>query len=453
MDGGDTKEEIARLRILLAEKDAEIARLRDQQHQETDQNGEMNEGKVNECDKTPTVSLDNEQIGRYSRQLMMREIAMKGQLNLVNGSVLIVGAGGLGSPAALFLCAAGVGTIGIVDYDEVELNNLHRQIIHNEDRIGVPKSLSAFKSVRKLNSSVKCIPYHVALKSDNARELIAQYDVVLDATDNVATRYLLNDACVLEGKPLVSGSALRMEGQLTTYNYQGGPCYRCLFPSPPPPETVTNCSDGGVLGVVPGIIGSFQALEAIKIIAGIGSSFCQKMALFDASSCAFRHIKLRPRNKLCASCGDVPSITELIDYEQFCGASATDKSHSLHVLSPDQRISCAAYRRAVDAGEAHFLIDVRDDLQFDICHLPNSLNIPLKEIVNGKAESRIAALLAEKSNLYFICRRGNDSQVAVQTVCDKYKSISPTGRECTVKDVKGGLTAWSRLIDPNFPTY
>lgn len=284
-------------------------------------------------------ALSNEEIMRYSRQLLLPELGVQGQLNLSKTSVLIVGCGGLGCPVAQYLAAAGVGRLGLLDYDEVELSNLHRQVLHGEEDQGQAKALSAARAVKRLNSAVECVPYHLQLSPENALQLIQQYDIVADCSDNVPTRYLVNDACVLSGKPLVSASALRMEGQLTVYNYCGGPCYRCLYPVPPPPETVTNCSDGGVLGVVPGIMGCLQALEVLKIASGRGSSCGQQLMMFDAQDARFRSIKLRPKQAGCAVCGQTPTVTQLLDYEAFCGSAATDKCRRLRLLSRDQRIS------------------------------------------------------------------------------------------------------------------
>ncbi|XP_022799067.1 adenylyltransferase and sulfurtransferase MOCS3-like isoform X2 [Stylophora pistillata] len=284
--------------------------------------------------------LTKDEILRYSRQLILPEIGVKGQIKLCNASVLVVGAGGLGCPVAQYLAAAGVGHIGTVDYDTVEISNLHRQVLHTESRVNISKA-----------ESIK-IQIH---------------------------QYLLNDACILAGKPLVSGSALRFEGQLTVYNHDGGPCYRCLFPKPPPPESVGNCSDNGVLGPVPGVIGTLQALEAIKIIVGTKSSYSQKMLIYDALDGRFLTIKLRPRQSNCAVCGDNPSIRKLMDYELFCGASATDKTPSLEILQEQQRISVHEYKRLIDECSPHILLDVREPVELEICSLPvETLNIPLR---------------------------------------------------------------------------
>lgn len=398
---------------------------------------------MNSTEKEVT-NLGKQQIRRYSRQLILPEMGMKGQLLLANTSVLIVGAGGLGCPAATYLAAAGVGVLGIVDYDEVEISNLHRQFLHTEDRLGVPKSQSIVAAVKSINSNVQCRDHRLVLDSSNAAEIINQYDIVLDCTDNVATRYLLNDCCVLCDKPLVSGSALRFEGQLTVYNFNDGPCYRCLYPTPPPPETVTNCSDGCVLGVVPGIIGSFQALEALKIACKMQVSFSEKLLLFDALDGSMRTIKLRPKQKNCAVCGVEPSITKLIDYVQFCGAGATDKSQNKHLLTDSDRISVQDYKNVVENGVKHVLIDVRQPVELEICRLPNSY----KKLETNKTVEDLRALINEQSTsaVYVVCRLGNDSQVAVQSLRSRLKNAQ-------IKDIKGGLHAWAQHVDQNFPVY
>ncbi|TPX36692.1 hypothetical protein SmJEL517_g01228 [Synchytrium microbalum] len=387
-------------------------------------------------------------IARYSRQLLVPDIGVKGQRALKASSILVVGAGGLGAPSILYLAAAGVGRIGIVDHDQVEASNLQRQVIHDETRVGMSKAASARLSVQRLNSLIEAVDHQVLLDSSNAMEIISQYDIVLDATDNAATRYLLNDACVLLHKTLISASALRMDGQLSVYHHKTpstniySPCYRCIFPTPPPPETVTNCSDGGILGVVTGVMGCIQALEAIRIIVGSESAYAGKLLMFDASECSFRSVKLRKRKVDCAVCGDEPSITGLIDYVQFCGAGPHDKTLSQHVLSPKDRTSAKEYSLVRESGIPHLLLDVRQNIEFDICSLPGSTNIPLSQL-----ESRIdeikTSLLKE---VYVICRRGNDSQLAVRSLIARH---SVTG----VKDVVGGLVAWTREVDPGFPEY
>eukprot|EP00842_Homolaphlyctis_polyrhiza_P006402 jgi/Hompol1/6763/HPOL_003800-RA len=368
--------------------------------------------------------LSKAQIERYSRQLLLPELGVM----------------------------AGIGHLGIVDFDTVDESNLQRQVIHNEERVGTPKTESAAKAVADLSSHVRCTTFNTLIDSSNAMDIVKDFEYVVDATDNAATRYLLNDACVLLGKTLVSGSALRMDGQLTVYNHNGGPCYRCIFPVPPPPETVTNCNDGGVLGVVPGIIGCIQALEVIKLVAGIPTSFSQKMLLFDAMEGTFRTIKLRAKNKQCAVCGDTPTITAPIDYVLFCGASANDKTRRRELLSDEQRITCQQYNQIVQDNQPHVLLDVRQKVQFDICSLPHSHHIPLAEL--GKHIDRVSELQARVSAqtgaatpvpVYVVCRRGNDSQLAVDL-------LQKHGIK-NAYDLVGGLTAWSETVDASMPIY
>lgn len=390
------------------------------------------------------------EVARYSRQLILPEIGPQGQRKLLAASVLIVGCGGLGCPAAIYLAAAGVGRIGLVDYDAVELSNLHRQVLHTEKRVGIPKVLSVAHSVKALNSELNVVPYEISLTSEVALEVVRQYDVVLDCTDNVATRYLLNDACVMADKPLVSGSALRYEGQLTVYHYKGGPCFRCIHPKPPPPETVTNCSDGGVLGVVPGIIGSVQALEAIKIVSSLGTPLSQKLLVFDGRQGMFLTVKLRGRNSTCDVCGEEPSIKHLIDYEQFCGAAPTDKDKGLTLLEKDKRVTVEEYKALVEAEEPHILIDVRLPIELEICSLPNCINIPLKKLNKTESIDLIQTKLSglATKNVICVCRRGNDSQLAVQQLESSLSQL-----DCNVKDIVGGLTAWAHKIDTSMPVY
>ncbi|KAG0724014.1 Adenylyltransferase and sulfurtransferase MOCS3 [Chionoecetes opilio] len=394
--------------------------------------------------------LTHAQVARYSRQLILPEFGPKGQRKLVAASVLIVGCGGLGCPAAIYLAAAGVGRLGLVDYDTVELNNLHRQVLHTEGRVGIAKVLSVAQSVKAVNSTVQVVPYDVSLTSSVALEVIREYDVVLDCTDNVATRYLLNDACVLADKPLVSGSALRYEGQLTVYHYQGGPCFRCIHPKPPPPETVTNCSDGGVLGMVPGVIGCMQALEAIKIVSHLGTPLTQKLVLYDGLQGTFHTVRLRGMKSGCEVCGEAPTIKELIDYEQFCGAAATDKDKGVTLLDRNKRVTVEEYSALVEAKEPHVLIDVRLPVELEICSLPACVNIPLKDIDKAESINLIQNKLAGlgTSKVFCVCRRGNDSQLAVRKL---ESCLSPV--QCQVKDIVGGLMAWAHKIDSSVPVY
>lgn len=397
--------------------------------------------------KTP---LSKAEVARYSRQLILPELGPQRQRKLGAASALIVGCGGLGCPAAIYMAAAGVGRLGLIDYDAVEVSNLHRQISHSEGRVGISKSASLAFSVQELNSLVEVIPYEIALTSDVAMQVISKYDLVLDCTDNVATRYLLNDACVMANKPLVSGSALRFEGQLTIYHFEGGPCYRCIHPKPPPPETVTNCSDGGVLGVVPGVIGCMQALEAIKIICSLGSTLSQRLLLFDGLQGAFRTVKLRGSRNSCEVCGDTPKIVKLIDYEQFCGAAATDKDKNMMLLKKDERVTVEEYKAILETNLPHILIDVRLPVELEICALPNCINIPLKQLSSIESIALIEEKLLdlETKRVYCVCRRGNDSQLAVQQL-----QCALNNHEIQIQDIIGGLTAWAHKIDSTFPVY
>lgn len=436
----------------------EAARLRRQEDLADDRSGAGDD-----MPEPPRLraGLSRLDIQRYSRQLVLPELGVRGQLRLSSCAVLVVGCGGLGCPLAQYLAAAGVGRLGLVDHDVVELNNLHRQVLHRESRLGHPKAHSAAAALKELNSAGRYEAYELALSPATALELVGAYDIVADCSDNVPTRYLVNDACVLAGKPLVSASALRLEGQLAVYNFQGGPCYRCLFPKPPPPETVTNCADGGVLGVVPGVLGSLQALEVLKIASGIGSSFSRSMLLFDALEGRFRHIKLRPRDPKCAVCGDRPSLTTLQDYETFCGSSATDKCRTLRLLSSEERISVEEYRKILDNQVAHVLVDVRPRVEVEICCLPKSLQVPLNKLERKDEEclmSLYQKIHEEKQRtdgtaafpVYVVCKLGNDSQKAVrilqELLHDEVGLIS-------VKDIKGGLMAWADKVDQDFPQY
>ncbi|KAG0189923.1 Molybdenum cofactor synthesis protein 3 [Apophysomyces sp. BC1034] len=380
--------------------------------------------------------LTNAEIRRYGRQLILPHYGKA------------VGAGGLGAPAALFLGAGGVGRLGIVDHDTVDISNLHRQVIHTEMRQGINKAVSAMTGVHAINPQCEVVPYAVSLDSSNALDIIRQYDIVLDCTDNIATRYLLSDACVLSGKPLVSGSALRFDGQLTIYNYNGGPCFRCLHPVPPPADTVGRCSDSGVLGVIPGVIGTLQALEAIKTAIGANINDPPTMLIFSGfNSHLFRTMKLRGKKNGCAACGENPTITELIDYVQFCGSEAADHALDLSVLAPNERIGVKEYRTLIEQDKSHILVDVRPDVQFDICSLPNSLNIPLDELEKriGELKDKMDRENLTSDDVYTVCRLGNDSQLAV-------RMLEKHGIKGT-RDIVGGLNKWSTDVDEMFPIY
>ncbi|XP_077299975.1 ubiquitin-like activating enzyme 4 [Arctopsyche grandis] len=431
-------------------------------------------------------------IERYSRQALLLELGSAKEIisKLMKGSVLIVGAGGLGCPAAIYLVGAGVGCIGIVDYDAVEITNLHRQPLHSEVKVGMSKVDSAAIALKQMNSNVKVIPYNLQLDSSNALSIISEYDVILDATDNAVTRYLINDACVLTKKPLVSAAALQLSGQFTVYNYpprdstsddeqiENCPCYRCLFPTPAPPETMGSCSQNGVLGPVPGVMGCLQAIEAIKILLG-KTTIAGYLLMVDASDWTFTKVKLRKRNPKCLICSKNATIKKLIDYEQFCNAQASDKDLDLKILSSNERIHPKAFNeeiylklsptmmdsdiKATDTDDVlnnklskeirsdRILIDVRSFGEFDMCNIPSFINYPIDRINFDS----LAKVVKEKNvqEVYFICRRGNDSQIATKQLKDKLIHSYKTTTLPTVKDISGGLHEWSKTVDNNFPIY
>ncbi|XP_010545232.1 PREDICTED: adenylyltransferase and sulfurtransferase MOCS3-like [Tarenaya hassleriana] len=402
--------------------------------------------------------LSPDQIYRYSRHLLLPSFGVQGQSNLLKSSILVVGAGGLGSPALLYLAACGVGRLGIIDHDVVELNNMHRQVIHTERFIGLPKVKSAAAACRSINSTIKIVEHVEALSTSNALEVFSQYDIIVDATDNPPSRYMISDCCVLLGKPLVSGAALGMEGQLTVYNYNGGPCYRCMFPTPPPSMACQRCADSGVLGVVPGVIGTLQALEAIKIASVIGEPLSGRMLLFDALSGRIRIVKIRGRSAQCTVCGDDSAFDKQyfkgFDYAEFTQFPLFVGPLKLNLLPAESRVSSKEFGEIVQRGEPHLLIDVRPSHHYKIISLPGSLNIPLANLEGRLHE--LTSALEEKAGevktgsgmgpgLYVICRRGNDSQRAVQY-------LREAGFD-SAKDIVGGLESWSADVDPNFPTY
>ena len=403
------------------------------------------------------MSLSADEVSRYSRQMLLSEIGKSGQLALKAKSVLIVGCGGLGCPASLYLTAAGIGRIGLVDNDLVEKSNLHRQVLHIESRIGLPKTESAVESLKAINSNVVFEAINCRLNRSNASEIISKYDIIIDGTDNPMTRYLLSDVCVLNNKPLVSGSALRFEGQLTVYNYDSEtPCYRCLFPTPPPAGTVTNCSDGGVLGVIPGIIGQLQALETIKIAIGRKPTYAGQLLLFNGLEGTFKSVKIRGKRENCVSCGPNKTIgPDLIDYEEFCGVQCT-QNVSLKILEPEERMTAEEYKtQFMDAKRDHLLIDVRPRLQADITKLDNAINIPLEDLQKDTGIQLIEDLIdrqfdknKNEINIVMMCRRGNASQKAVRLLKTKIND-----NNISIKDIIGGIEKWAKDIDPNLPMY
>ncbi|KAF9493390.1 hypothetical protein BDN71DRAFT_1450361 [Pleurotus eryngii] len=382
---------------------------------------------------------------RYGRQMILEGFGLPGQVKLKEASVVVVGAGGLGCPALQYLAASGIGRIGVIDHDVVELSNLHRQILHTETTIGTPKALSAAKALSVINQQLKVEAVVQSLSPTNATKLLATYDVILDCTDNAPTRYLLSDVAVALKKPLVSGAAQRFEGQLCIYNYgENGPCYRCLFPKPPAQETVGTCEETGILGTVTGVIGNLQALETIKIIVGLKDQ-APSLLLFDAlRTPPFRSIKLRKKKPACAACGSGEKTRGMIDntdYVQFCGGPPANwVERGLVPGSAETRISTKDLHRIL-ATEVLTLIDVRPRTEYGICHLPNSLNIPLNELVSNPK----AAMPEGAKDIYILCRLGNDSQIAA----DALREVSTA----PVKDIIGGLVSWARDVDSSFPIY
>ena len=380
--------------------------------------------------------LTNDEIKRYSRHLIMPEVGMDGQRRLKAGSVLCIGAGGLGSPAAMYLAAAGVGRIGIVDFDVVDFSNLQRQIIHGTPDVGRSKLASAKDRLNAINPHVDVQTYEVALSSENALDLFAPYDIILDGTDNFPTRYLTNDACVLLGKPNAYGSIFRFEGQASVFATKGGPCYRCLYPEPPPPGLVPSCAEGGVLGVLPGVIGVIQATEAIKLLAGIGEPLIGRFLIYDALNMRFRELKLR-KDPDCPVCGTHPTVTKLIDYEQFCGIHPATPEPA--AASSVTEISSLELKARLDRGDKLTIVDVREPNEFQINRIPGSTLIPLGEVPRRYAE------LNKADTLVMQCKSGARSAKAA----DFLRSVGFK----SVLNLKGGILDWIDKVDPTQPKY
>ncbi len=386
------------------------------------------------------VRLTNEQILRYSRHLILPEVGMTGQKKLRAASVLIIGAGGLGCPISLYLAAAGIGKMGLVDFDVVDKTNLQRQILYGDSVVGVPKVEAAQERLQDLNPDVEIETYPVRLTSENALQIMSDYDIIVDGTDNFPTRYLTNDASVMLGKPYIYGSIFRFEGQVSVFlskpfnGFERGPCYRCLFPSPPPPNTVPSCAEGGVLGVLPGIVGALQAEEAVKLILGIGEPLIGRLMLIDTLRTDFRIVKIR-RNPNCPVCGDNPTVRELIDYEEFCGLTRGEipESDDLFVQTQDLKAK-------LDAGEPLILLDVREPEELEISEFPHPYkHIPLDDLMERVNELDLT------SDIVTFCRDDLRSRHAAQLL----RRFGFT----RVKVLKGGLNAWSREIDPSVPQY
>jgi molybdopterin/thiamine biosynthesis adenylyltransferase/rhodanese-related sulfurtransferase/molybdopterin converting factor small subunit len=382
----------------------------------------------------PPVTLSKEEILRYSRHLIMPEVGMDGQLKLKSAKVALIGTGGLGAPLGMYLAAAGVGRIGLVDFDVVDFTNLQRQVIHGTKDVGRKKLDSAADTMLDINPYVEIDRHEVALSSENALEILKDYDIVVDGTDNFPTRYLVNDACVLLGKPNVYGSIFRFEGQATVFAYEGGPCYRCLYPEPPPPGLVPSCAEGGVLGILPGTIGLIQATETVKLILGIGEPLVGRLLLYDALAMRFRELKLR-RNPECPVCGDHPTIHELIDYQQFCGIP--NQSHEPVAVEGD--IDPVEVKAKIDRGDAFVLIDVREPHEYQICRIPHAKLIPLGDLPKRVNE------LDSADEIVAHCKSGVRSAKAVEF-------LKQAGFR-KVRNMKGGILAWSDKVDPTVPKY
>ncbi len=384
-------------------------------------------------DTQRTPALDPEEIARYSRHLTLPEVGVEGQLKLREASVLLVGAGGLGSPLGVYLAAAGVGRIGLIDFDVVDLSNLQRQVLYATADVGRPKLELARRRLRQINPHVTVDTHPLRLSADNAREILGAYDVIIDGTDNFPTRYLVNDACVLLGKPNVYGSIFRFEGQVSVFWAERGPCYRCLYPEPPAAGAVPNCAEGGVLGVLPGVIGTLQATEAIKLILGRGESLVGRLLLFDALEMRFRELKLR-KDPDCPVCGERPTIRTLIDYDAACGvdqpALAQPSAGEIDVVSLKQRL---------DHGERPVLLDVRTPQEWAICRLDGAMLIPVQELA-----SRVEQLDPDEEIVVY-CHVGARSAMAASFL--RQRGFS------RVRNLSGGIDAWAAVVDPSVPRY
>ena len=379
-------------------------------------------------------ALSKQEVLRYSRHLIMPEVGMDGQLKLKRAKVLMVGSGGLGAPLGLYLAAAGVGRLGIVDFDTVDFTNLQRQVIFGASDVGRKKLEAARERLANLNPEIRIDTYETRLTSDNALDILRDYDIVVDGTDNFPTRYLVNDACVLLGKPNVYGSIFRFEGQASIFGYPGGPCYRCLYPEPPPPGLVPSCAEGGVLGVLPGIIGCIQAMETIKLILGSGEPLVGRLLLFDALGMRFRELKLR-KNPECPVCGEHPTVTKLIDYAQFCGIrgeEAPAQTAAVPEITPKQ------LKQRLDRGDDLYILDVREPHEYQICNLNGHL-IPLGELPKRVSE------LDSSREIVAHCRSGKRSAEAVEF-------LTKAGFR-KIWNLKGGILAWSDEVDPSVPKY
>jgi molybdopterin/thiamine biosynthesis adenylyltransferase/rhodanese-related sulfurtransferase len=384
----------------------------------------------------PAAELTVDEVRRYSRHLIIPDVGMTGQKRLKNAKVLVVGAGGLGSPALLYLAAAGVGTLGIIDFDVVDESNLQRQIIHGQSDVGRPKAQSARDSITEINPHVTVVLHEEPLTSDNALEIFGPYDLIVDGTDNFATRYLVNDAAVLLGKPYVWGSIFRFDGQASVFWAEHGPCYRCLYPEPPPPGMVPSCAEGGVLGVLCASIGSIQVNEAIKLITGIGEPIAGRLMIYDALEMSYRTVRVR-KDPECAICGKNPTITELIDYDAFCGAVSADAAEAV----AGSTITATQLKEMLDREDDIFLVDVREPNEYEIVSIPGATLIPKDQFLTGAALER----LPQDKRIVLHCKSGARSAEVLAVV--------KNAGFADAVHVGGGVLAWAAQVDPSLPTY
>lgn len=404
--------------------------------------------------------LTMDQVVRYSRQLLLQDgFGVQGQCKLLSSSVLVVGAGGIGSTVLMYLAASGIGHISVVDFDEVDISNLHRQVIHAEASEGINKALSACRAMKALNPSIRCTPIQDVLTFQNALDIVSRHSCVVDASDNPQTRYLINDACVLARKPLISGSAMGTEGQLTIYNHNNGPCYRCLYPKPNATEGCKSCSDNGVLGPVPGLIGVLQALEVLKVLTGVGTTLHDRLLMYDSLQCSFTNIRKPPKSNNCAVCSDSPTIKTMSDSK---AASLLSRGPTGIVVEGDRRvsqnvapqiakdltISCTEYNKLRKNGVRHVLLDVRAKQQFDMCSLDGAINIPLSDL--GNQLDRLEELSGGIQPIYCLCRRGVFSVEATRAIAE---ARDERPKLHSVYNISGGLASWTDEVDPSFPKY
>jgi adenylyltransferase/sulfurtransferase len=387
--------------------------------------------------RLPSLELSPQEVARYSRHLIMPEVALDGQKRLKAARVLLIGAGGLGSPLGLYLAAAGVGRIGLVDFDVVDFSNLQRQVLHGTPDVGRPKLQSAKDHLHAINPEVQIDLYETHLTSANALSIFEPYDIIIDGTDNFPTRYLVNDACVLLHKPNVYGSIFRFDGQASVFFPPQGPCYRCLYPEPPPPGEVPSCAEGGVLGILPGLIGCIQATEAVKLVLGKGSPLIGRLVLYDALQMSFQEFKVR-RNPKCPMCGDQPTITKLIDYEQFCGIRGQE-APAPATADNQWETTVEELKRRLDRHEDVFILDVRNPEEYQICRIPGSTLLPLPQLAQRFRE------LDPEREIIVHCKSGMRSIKAVNFLREQgFRNI---------KNLKGGILAWADRIDPTMPKY